>query len=65
MEVGCRGFPANSMAAFIRALGYTGKKRKSTLKKIGEKAEEASRSIWYWSNFNDKKEKKDIQVEAT
>ena len=62
VEVGCRGFPANSMAAFIRALGYTGKKRKTALKKIGEKAEEASRSIWYWSNFNDKK---DNQVEAT
>ena len=54
VEVGCRGFPANSMASLIRALGYTGKQKKTALRKIGEKAEEASRSIWYWSNFDGK-----------
>ena len=54
VEVGCRGFPANSMAAFLRALGYTGKSRKSALKNLGEKAEEASRMIWIWSNNQQK-----------
>ena len=50
VEVGCRGFPAASMAAFLRALGLTGKCRKMALKDLGEKAEEASRMIWIWSN---------------
>ena len=54
VEVGCRGFPANSMAAFLRALGLTGKSRKVALKNLGEKAEEASRMIWLWSNNEEK-----------
>ena len=50
VEVGCRGFQANSMAAFLRALGLTGRCRKTALKDLGEKAEEASRMICLWSN---------------
>ena len=37
VEVGCRGFPANSMAAFLRALGLTGKNRKFGLKNLRQK----------------------------
>ena len=55
VEVGCRGFPATSMAAFLRALGLTGKRRKLALKNLGEKAEEASRMIWLWSNNQNEK----------
>ena len=41
------------MAAFLRALGFTGKSRKLALKNLGEKAEESSRMIWLWSNNED------------
>ena len=51
VEVGCRGFPANSMTGFLRAIGLTGKCRKKALRNLGEKAEEASRKIWLWSNY--------------
>ena len=64
VEVGCRGFPANSMAAFLRALGLTGKNRKSALKNLGEKAEEASRMIWLWSNNEDKPSGGQVAVAA-
>ena len=49
VEVGCRGFPAASMAAFLRDIGVGGGERKKKLKKIGEEAERCSRSIWNWS----------------
>ena len=64
VEVGCRGFPANSMAAFLRALGFTGKKRKMALKNLGEKAEEASRMIWLWSNNEGKPSGGQVAVAA-
>ena len=43
--MGCRGFLARSVAGLLRDLGYTGRERKDLLRKIGEVAEEASRSI--------------------
>merc|ERR1711923_439072 len=46
VEVGCRGFPAQSMTALLRDIGYTGKERKALLRKIGDVTEEASRAIW-------------------
>ena len=49
VEVGCRGFPATSMASLLKDMGIEGGERKRRLKKIGEAAEKASRSIWNWS----------------
>ena len=49
----CRGFPARSVAGLLRDLGYTGRERKYLLRKIGEVAEEASRSIWRWSTIKE------------
>ena len=51
VEVGCRGFPASSMATLLKDMGYRGSQRKTLLKKIGNTAEVASQSIWKWSNF--------------
>ena len=53
VEVGCRGFPARSMATLLRDMGYTGRERKALLGKIGNAAEEASRAIWSWSNIKE------------
>ena len=49
VEVGCTGFSARSATGLLGDLGYTGRERKDLLRKIGEVAEEASRSIWRWS----------------
>ena len=51
VEVGCRGFPASSMASFIKELGYRGKACKKALEEIGRTAEMASHSIWNWSQI--------------
>ena len=51
IEVGCKGFPASSMASFLKDLGFAGGERNRTLKKIGEVTENASRRIWGWSHF--------------
>ena len=53
VEVGCRGFPARSMSSLLKALGFQGKERKKAMKRLGEKAEEASRAIWGWSNMKE------------
>ena len=50
-EVGCRGFPASSMASFIKEIGYRGKDCKKALEEIGKAAEMASHSIWNWSQI--------------
>ena len=47
VEVGCRGFPAASMATLLRDVGVTGGERKRKLRKLGETAERASK--WLWS----------------
>ena len=49
VEVGCLGFPAHSMAAFLKDLGIGGGERSRSLKRIGEAAERCSKSIWSWS----------------
>ena len=49
VEVGCRGFPANSVATFLKELGIRGGERSRSLKKMGEAAERCSRHIWNWS----------------
>ena len=51
VEVGCTGFPATSMASFLKDIGIAGGERTRLLKKIGEEAENSSRMIWNWSNF--------------
>ena len=48
VEVGCRGFPAASMATFIKDIGVTGAERKRTLRKVDKTAERASK--WLWSS---------------
>ena len=50
VEVGCRDCLANSLAAFLTELALTGRRRKTSLNDLGEKAEEASRMICLWSN---------------
>ena len=39
VEVGCRGFPAASMASFLKEICINGGERKKKLEKIGEEAE--------------------------
>ena len=51
VEVGCTGFPAASMASFLKDIGITGGERTRLMKKIEEEAENSSRMIWNWSNF--------------
>ena len=51
VEVGCKGFPAASMASFLKDIGIAGGERNLQLKKIGEEAMNASRMIWNWSHF--------------
>ena len=51
VEIGCRGFPAASMASFLKDIGIRGSERTKQLKKMGETAERASRQIWGWSHF--------------
>ena len=51
VEVGCRGFPASSMASFMKEIGYRGKDCKKALEEIGKAAEMASHSIWNWSQI--------------
>ena len=49
VEVGCRGFPAASMASFLKDMGIRGGERSRALRRIGEAAESGSRAIWRWS----------------
>ena len=46
VEVGCRGFPAVSMSSLLREIGLTGGERKRVMEKLGNTAEEASRTLW-------------------
>ena len=49
VEVGCKGFPARSITAMLKDIGYTGRERKDLVRRIVDVAEEASRAIWRWS----------------
>ena len=51
VEVGCRGFPAISMSAFLKDIGYPGGQRKKVVEKIGNIAENASKSLWKASHY--------------
>ena len=50
VEVGCRGFPASSMAKFLKDIGISGEKKRGILKKVGEVAERSSRWLWRCSS---------------
>ncbi|RXN28661.1 reverse transcriptase [Labeo rohita] len=47
VEVGCRGFPAQSVWRMLTAIGVMGRERKMTVRRMGEAAERAS--CWLWS----------------
>ena len=51
VEVGRRGFPASSMASFMKDIGYRGKEGKRVLEGISQTAESATHSIWKWSQM--------------
>ena len=51
VEVGCRGFPATSLAYFLKDIGYKGKGKKETLEKIGQAAQYASHTLWKASHY--------------
>ena len=51
VEVGCRGFPAVSMSRLLKELGMKGSERKKVTEKLGNIAEEASRSLWKASHY--------------
>ena len=51
VEVGCRGFPGNSLNNYLRDIGFSGSERTKQLKRIGEITQSASNSIWKWSHF--------------
>ncbi|KAI8485154.1 hypothetical protein Bbelb_370790 [Branchiostoma belcheri] len=46
VEVGCRGFPAQSVWKMLSAVGITGRDKKVAVRKMGEAAERAS--CWLW-----------------
>ena len=49
VEVGCRGFPAQSLSTFFKNIGIRGKENKRCLRRISSKAEEASSTLWKMS----------------
>ena len=51
VEVGCRGFPATSLAYFLKDIGYKGKEKKEALEKIGQAAQYASHTLWKASHY--------------
>ncbi|CAC5364749.1 unnamed protein product [Mytilus coruscus] len=46
VEVGCRGFPAQSVWRMLQAMGIVGKARKTAVRQLGEAAE--CSSCWLW-----------------
>ena len=46
VEVGCRGFPAASLSTCLKDMGFTGNRKRSILKSVGQEAERASHQIW-------------------
>ena len=52
VEVGCRGFPSQSVWKMLGAVGMRGKQRKSAIQALGKAAERAS--SWLWIRRNDK-----------
>ena len=53
VEVGCRGFPAVSMSAFLKDIGYRGASKKKVIEKLSKVTEEASLSLWKASHYKE------------
>ncbi|CAC5354859.1 unnamed protein product [Mytilus coruscus] len=51
VEVGCRGFPAQSVWRMLQAMGIIGKARKIAVRQLGEAAERSS--CWLWHRRDD------------
>ena len=51
VEVGSKGFPADSIGSFLNDIGIAGGEINRHLKEIEEVAMHSSRRIWNWSNF--------------
>ncbi|XP_021349432.1 uncharacterized protein LOC110466448 [Mizuhopecten yessoensis] len=47
VEVGCRGFPAQSVWRTLRSIGLTGRARATAIRRLGEAAERASCWLWH------------------
>ena len=45
VEVGCRGFLANSMLTLLKDIGYQGGQKKKTIENISKTAEQASMAL--------------------
>ena len=52
VEVGCRGFPAQSLWSSLRLLGVIGQRRKVAIQNILQAAEKAS--YWLWVKRDEK-----------
>ena len=50
VEVGCRGFPSQSVWKMMGAMGIKGKTRKSSVKALAKAAERASSWLWLRRN---------------
>ena len=59
VEVGCRGFPAQTVWRMFSALGITRKNRRTAVQKISQTAERAS--CWVWMKRNSSRETGGIQ----
>ena len=53
VEVGSRGFPAASMATFLKQVGCKGGERRQILKQLGSEAEQASATLWRMSHVKE------------
>lgn len=51
VEVGCRGFPAQSVWKMFQKLGVKGQQRRAAVRKLGERAERSS--CWLWHRRED------------
>ena len=52
VEVGCRGFPAQSVWRLFKSIGTRGNQRRAAVRRLGEQAERAS--CWLWHRREDK-----------
>ena len=53
VEVGCRGFPASSMASVLKAVGCSSREKREVLKALGAQAEQASATLWKMSHVSE------------
>ncbi|CAC5422198.1 unnamed protein product [Mytilus coruscus] len=51
VDVGCRGFPAQSVWRMLQAMGIVGKARKTVVRQLGEAAERSSCWLWHRRDY--------------